>query len=326
MHKLILLLGIIILIGGGLVTTLSVTPSIDDALVASEDSPRKILLPETPLSLPAGERVTTRFTVTGTIPQREIRVGITRNDSLATVLVNRSIIEDTQTLDGYYYTTLDTAEAAEGGLFTFGWSVDSGTPLLFGVFDTDGYLNATNFMTVETFQTNALVWGQLAEGIGFLEVSQSDDYFFLLLNPTENSEEVTTRVFMVTRAAIPYLDSVTNITQATLTYEIPRDDVYRFVVELPDGIYNVAFHSEWNPTYPYQLYGIIIMAIGVVIVVVGVLRTPTRTQTSSIPSPPLVATIPQPQSPSTHPQFCTNCGHPITPSTKFCGNCGTPLN
>jgi hypothetical protein len=64
MHKLILLLGIIILIGGGLVTILSVTPSIDDALVASEDSPRKILLPETPLSLPAGERVTTRFTVT----------------------------------------------------------------------------------------------------------------------------------------------------------------------------------------------------------------------------------------------------------------------
>lgn len=326
MHKLILVLGIILLIGGGLVATLSVATTIDDNLAASEDIPRKILLPATPLTFAAGETMTTRFTVTGTIPSHEVRMGITTNSSLASVLVNRSIIDDTITLDGWFYDTLDTAEAAAGGLFTFEWSTDSGTPVMFGVFDTDGYLNVTSFMTVETFQANALVWGRLADGIGYLEAPQSDDYFFLILNPNENPEEVVIHVFMVTYAAIPYLDSVTSTTQATLTYTIPGDDVYRFVVELPDGDYTVTFHSEGDPTYPYQLYGILIIAIGAVIAIVGVLRKPAiiPRQPAATSSPPVADTTHLP-TPSNRPQFCTHCGHSITASTKFCGNCGTPL-
>jgi hypothetical protein len=329
LNKILVIIGILMLIGGGLVATLSVTTTIDETLSASEDIARKILLPDVPLSLPAGEAVTARFTVTGTTPERAIRMGVTTNASLAPVLANSSIIDETFVAEGFFYYTLDTAEAGEGGLFTFSWSVDSGAPVLFGVFDTDGYLNVTAFLTVETFQANALVWGNLPNGIGYLEAPHSDDYFFLLLNPSAMDETVTTTVFMVTVAAIPFLDSVQSTSEATVSYTIPRDDDYRVVVELPDGAYTVTFHAELAPTYPYQLYGVISAVIGVVLIVGGVLIKPKSQIRPSAPSrisapPPAPSQAASPR--SAHQLFCTNCGQPITSSTQFCGNCGTPLD
>jgi hypothetical protein len=334
LNKILVIIGILILIGGGFVATLSVTTSIDDTLSASEDIARKILLPDAPLSLPAGETVTARFTVTGTVPERAIRMGVTTDASLAPVLANSTLIDETFVADGFFYYTLDTAEAGEGGLFTFSWSVDSGAPVLFGVFDTEGYLNATAFLTVDTFQANALVWGNLPEGIGYLETPYADDYFFLLLNPAATAETVTTQVFMVTVAAFPYLESAQSPTDATFSYTIPRDDDYRVVVELPDGTYNVTFHAELAPTYPYQLYGAVIAVIGAVLIVAGVLIKPKPqirpSASTQLPPPTTSVTTPQPtpspRSSSTRQQFCTNCGQPITASTQFCGNCGTPLD
>ncbi len=339
LNKILVIIGILLLIVGGLVATLSVTTTIDETLSASEDIARKILLPDVPLSLPSGETVTARFSVTGTVPQRAVRMGMIRNASLASVLANSSLIDETFTAEGFFYYTVGTAEAGEGGLFTFSWVVDSGSPVLFGVFDTEGYLNATDFLTVATFQDNALVWGNLPNGIGYLEAPQADDYFFLLLNPTATDETVTTQVFMVTIAAIPFLESTQSTTDATLTYTIPQEDDYRIVVELPDGVYNVTFHAELAPTYPYQLYGMLIAGIAVLLIIAGVLiklQSQTRPNASSQISPPLPtspATATSPASstsptPVTSPrqQFCTNCGHPITSSRQFCGNCGTPLD
>jgi len=255
LNKVFVVIGIILLIGGGLLATISVTTTIDETLSASEDIARKFLLPDVPLHLPAGETVTATFDVTGTSPQRDILMGITTNSSLDSVLVNSNIVDVTFTAEGFFYYALGTAEADEGGLFTFSWSVDSGAPVLFGAFDTDGYLTATEFLTVETFQNNALVWGSLSDGIGYLEAPKYDDYFFLLLNTNENDEEVTVEVFMVTIAAIPYLDSAKSKTQATFTYDITGEDDYRLVVELPDGVYDVTFHGELAPKHPYQMYG-----------------------------------------------------------------------
>jgi hypothetical protein len=269
LNKVFVVIGIILLIGGGLLATFYITTTIDDTLSASEDIARKILLPDVPLHLPPGETITASFYVTGTPPQRDVLIGITTNSSLDSVLVNSNIVDETFTAEGFYYYTLGTAEADEGGLFTFTWSVDSGDPVLFGVFDTDGYLTATEFLTVETFQNNALVWGSFSDGIGYLEATKYDDYFFLLLNNNENNEEVTAEVFMFTIAAIPYLDYANGKTQATFTYDITSEDNYRLVVEMPDGTYDVAFHGKLGPKYPYQMYGFIILAIGAIIALIG---------------------------------------------------------
>jgi hypothetical protein len=250
---------------------LTETTTIDETMSASEDIARIFLLPDVPLQLPAGETVTSSFDVTGTPPERDILVGITANSSLDSVLVNSHIVDETFTAEGFFYYDLGTAEADEGGLFTFSWSVDSGTPVFFGVFDTEGYLTATSILTIEAFENNALVWDSLSDGIGYLESPHYDDYFFLLLNTNANDEEVTVEVFMVTLAAIPYLDSTHGTTQVTFTYDVTSEDDYRLVVELPDGAYDVNFHSELAPEYPYQMYGFILLLIGAVIALAGFL-------------------------------------------------------
>jgi len=204
-------------------------------------------------------------------------MGITTNSSLESVLVNSNIVDVTFPAEGFSYYVLETAEADEGGFFTFSWSVDSGSPVLFGIFDTEGYLTATEFLTVETFQNNALVWGSLSDGIGYFEASTYDDYFFLLFNTNDSDEEVTVEVFMVTIAAIPYLDSAQGTTQATFTVDITSEDDYRLVVELPAGTYDVTFHSELAPQYPYQLYGLIVLLIGAAIALVGFIVKPKTT-------------------------------------------------
>ncbi len=277
MNKVFLVIGIILLIGGGFLATISVTTTIDETISASEDIARIFLLPDVPLHLPAGETVTAQFDVTGTSPQRDVLVGLTTNSSLDSVLVNSNIIDVTFPAEGFSYYVLGTAEADEGGLFTFSWSVDSGAPVIFGVFDTNGYLTATEFLTVETFQNNALVWGSLSDGIGYFEASTYDDYFFLLFNTNENDEEVTAEVFMVTIAAIPYIDSAHGTTQATFTVDTTSEEDYRLVVELPAGTYDVTFHSELTPQYPYQLYGFIVLLIGAAIALVGFIVKPKTT-------------------------------------------------
>lgn len=274
MNKAFVVIGIILLIGGGLLAMISVTTAIDETISASEDIARIFLLPDVPLYLPAGETVTARFDVAGTSPQRDILVGLTTNSSLDSVLVNSTIVDVTFTAEGFFVYILGTAEADEGGLFTFSWSVDSGAPVIFGVFDTEGYLAATDSLTVDAFQNNALVWGSLSDGIGYFEASSYDDYFFLLFNTNESDEEVTAEVFMVTIATIPYLDSAQGTTQATFTVDITSEDDYRLVVELPDGVYDITFHGELAPQYPYQLYGFIVLLIGAAITLIGFLAKP----------------------------------------------------
>jgi hypothetical protein len=269
LNKVFVVIGIILLIGGGLLATISVTTTIDDTPSVSENLARKFLFPDVPLHLPVGETVTTRFDVTGTSPQRDIVVGITTETNLDSVLVNSTIIDEAFTAEGAFIYILGTTEVDEGGLITFSWSVDSGAPVLFGVFDTDGYLTVTDILTNEAFQNNALVWGSLSDGIGYLEAPKYDDYFFLLSNINDSDEEVTAEVFMVTIAAIPYLDSASGTTQATFTYDITSEDDYRLVVELPDGAYDITFHSELASQYPYQIYGLILLLIGGVIALAG---------------------------------------------------------
>ncbi len=284
MNKVLVLIGVILLAGGVVLALplISVTTTIDETIAASEDFARIFLLPDVPLHLPAGETVTARFQVSGTAPEEEVLVGLTTNASLYSVLVNDTIIDDAFTAEGFTYYELGTAEVDEGGLLTFTWSVDSGAPVFFGVFDTDGYLTAVSLLTIEGFQDNALVWGSLSDGIGYFKASIYDDYFFILVNHSESAEDVTVEVFMVTEAAIPYLERAEGAAQATFTEAITSEDDYRLVVELPDGAYTVTVHGKLAPKYPYQLYGVLLLGIGVVVMVIGVLVRPRPAP--SIPS------------------------------------------
>lgn len=283
MNKAFVVIGILLLLGGGLLAMVSVSTTLDETIPAFDDLPQIFLLPDTPLSLPVGETVTARFDVAGTAPQRDVRIGLTTESLLDSVIMNSSIVDETFTAEGFYVYILGTAEADEGGLFTFSWSVASGASILFGVFDTDGYLIATDLLTIDAFQDNALVWGSLSDGIGYFEASRYDDYFFLLFNTNESDEEVTAEVFQLTIAAIPYLDSAEGTTQATFTYEISSEDDYRLVVELPDGSYEVAAHGELAPHYPYQLYGFLLLGIGAVMALLGfVVKSHTTEYTQPI--------------------------------------------
>jgi hypothetical protein len=282
MNKAFVVIGILLLLGGGLLAMISISTTIDETIPAFDDLPQIFLLPETSLSLPVGETVTARFDISGTAPQRDVRIGLTTESLLDSVLMNSSIVDETFTAEGFYVYILGTAEADEGGLFTFSWFVASGAPVLFGVFDTDGYLIATDLLTIDAFQDNALVWGSLSDGIGYFEASMYDDYFFLLFNTNESDEEVTAEVFQLTIAAIPYLDSTEGTTQATFTYDISSKDDYRLVVELPDGAYEVAAHGELAPHYPYQLYGFLLLGIGAIIALLGFL---VKSQTAEYTQP-----------------------------------------
>jgi len=276
MNRVLVLIGVVLLAGGVVLALplIAVTTTIDETIAASEDFARIFLLPDVPLHLPVGEMVTARFEVSGTAPQEDVLIGLTTNSSLTSVLVNSAIIDDDFTAEGFTYYELGTAEVDEGGLLTFSWFVDSGNPVFFGVFDTDGYLTAVSLLTVEGFQDNALVWGSLSDGIGYVKASRYDDYFFIVVNSSESAEDVTVEVFMVTEAAIPYLESAEGTTQATFTEGITSEDDYRLIVELPDGAYTVAVHGELAPKYPYQLYGVLLLGIGVVVMVIGVLVKP----------------------------------------------------
>ena len=277
MNKIFLVIGLIFLLGGGFLAIFSVTTTIDETISADEDIARIFLLPDAPLHLPVGETVTAQFDITGTSPQRDVLLGITTNSSLDSVLVNNTIIDVTFTAEGFFVYILGTTEADEGGLFTFLWFVDSGNPVLFGVFDTAGYMAATDSLTIDAFQNNALVWANLSEGIGFLEAPTYDDYFFLLFNTNESLEEITAEVFMVTIATIPYLDSAQGTTQTTFTVDITSEDDYWFIVELPPGTYDVTFHGELAPQYPYRLYGFIVLLIGAAITLIGFIVKPKTT-------------------------------------------------
>ncbi len=274
MNKIFLVIGIIFLIGGGFLAIISVTTTIDETISANENIPRIFMLPDAPLHLPAGETVTAQFDVTGTSPQRDIIMGITTNSSLDSVLVNNTIIDVTFTAEGFFVYILGTTEIDEGGLVNFSWFVDSGNPVLIGVFDTVGYMAATDSLTVDAFQNNALIWARLSDGIGFLEAPKYDDYFFLLFNTNESYEEVTAEAFMVTMASIPYLDGAQGTTQATFNVDITSENDYWFVVELPTGTYDVTFQGELAPQYPYRLYGFIVLLIGAAIALIGFIVKP----------------------------------------------------
>jgi hypothetical protein len=264
---------------GGLLAMMSITPSFDESIPAYDDIMSIFFAPDPSLHLQSGETITTRFDVSGTPPGDEIVFGITTVTDFTSVLVNYTVFDEIVTIDSYWVEILETTESDEGGLIVFSWDVNGNDYVYFGVFDTEGYLNLWDGeITIDNFEDYALVYGNLQSGIGYIQTAYYDDYFFLLLNNNSVEETVTVEVLQVTIAHVPYLDSASSTTQASITYETRTEDDYIVVVELPVGAYSVSLHGELDATYPYQLYGFILVGVGIVVLVYGVIAKPKGVQ------------------------------------------------
>lgn len=99
MDKRFLIIGIIVLLGGGVLISISVIPIVDESIPAFDEFSRKFIAPEPPVRFNYGETVTARFDVTGIAPERDVVFGITTSSSWYKVRLNSSIIKETFTAE-----------------------------------------------------------------------------------------------------------------------------------------------------------------------------------------------------------------------------------
>jgi hypothetical protein len=284
LKKIFVLVGVILILFGGLLSIISITPSFNESITAYDDIMSLFISPDPPLHLQSSETITANFDVSGTPPNDEIVFGVTTVSDINSVLINGSIIDETFTIDEFWVEVLDTAESDEGGLLVFSWEVSSSDNVYFGVFDTEGYLSFFDGeITISNFEYFALVYGNLQDGIGYIKTAYYDDYFFLLLNNNPIEEIVTVEVLQVTIASVPYLESSGGTTQASVTYQTQTEDEYVIIVELPVGTYSVALTGELDSTYPYQMYGVLIVVAGILVLAYGVIVKPKSF--SAVPNP-----------------------------------------
>jgi hypothetical protein len=287
LNKLFLIIGIIYLLVGGVLISISVTTIVDEKIPASEEYARKFITTEPPLHLNPGETVTARLDITGTSPERDVVFGITTSSNWNRVRVNSSIIKGTYQFEVSRVYIVRKVLANDGGLFTFSWSVNSGNSVLFGAFDANGYTTLMSNISVNNFQNYALASGNLPGGTGYLETFRDGDYFFLLLNPNVSGELVFVEVFMVTGASVSYFESARGKNQANFTFGVTDEDEYVIVVELPDGEYEVNLLGELIRIYPYQAFGFALVLLGAIFVIVGLI---IKSKTQTNPNPNTVST------------------------------------
>jgi hypothetical protein len=264
LNKLFLIIGIIYLLVGGVLISISVTTIVDEKIPASEEYARKFITTEPPLHLNPGETVTARLDITGTSPERDVVFGITTSSNWNRVRVNSSIIKGTYQFEVSRVYIVRKVLANDGGLFTFSWSVNSGNSVLFGAFDANGYTTLMSNISVNNFQNYALASGNLPGGTGYLETFRDGDYFFLL-----------------------YFESARGKNQANFTFGVTDEDEYVIVVELPDGEYEVNLLGELIRIYPYQAFGFALVLLGAIFVIVGLI---IKSKTQTNPNPNTVST------------------------------------
>jgi len=269
MQKVFVAAGIALLLIGVVLSAYSTTTTLDDSFPALEGFIRIFQAPEEPLHLSSGETVTASFDVSDTPPEENVLFGVTTSENFNSVAVNHSIFNETFIAGELFVYVVNTALSNEGGLFVFSWSVSQGDSVYFGVFDSEGHVNFWADRTAANFEMHALLYGNLSEGVGYIIAPKDDTYAFILLNGNEQAEWVTVEVMQITNASVPYLVSAEGKTHATLTYTTTTEDDYVIVTELPDGTYTVNLHAELRSTYPYQVFGFILLAVGVIATLYG---------------------------------------------------------
>jgi hypothetical protein len=279
MQKIFVIVGIALLLAGVVLSIYSVTTTLDDSFPAFEEFMRMFQAPEQPMHLSSGETVTASIDVSGTPPEDYVVFGVTTSENFNSVAVNSSIFDETFVAGELYAYVVCTAESDEGGLLVFSWSVSQEDSVYFGVFDSEGQMNFWADITSANFETHALLYGNLQEGIGYIVAPKEDTYAFILLNYNEQQEWVTVEVMQVTNASVPYLESAEGKTHAALTYTTTNEDDYIIVIELPDGTYTVSLNAELSPKYPYQVFGFILLAVGAIVTVYGFIAKPKPSQT-----------------------------------------------
>jgi len=284
MQNVFVIAGIALLLTGVVLSVYSTTTTLDDSFPALEEFMRIFQAPEEPLHLSSGETVTASFNVSDTPPEENVLFGVTTSEDFNSVAVNRSIFDETFIAGELYVYVVNTALSDEGGLFVFSWSVSQGDSVYFGVFDSEGHVNFWADRTAANFEMHALLYGNLSEGVGYIVAPKEDTYAFILLNGNEQAEWVTVEVMQITNASVPYLVSAEGKTHATLTYTTTTEDDYVIVTELPDGTYTVSLHAELSSTYPYQVFGFILLVAGAVATVYGFIAKPKPSSTVVTPA------------------------------------------